>query len=100
MGKDKIGLSLTYTSPDMEEGYPGECKVTVEYILSNDGSNALTINYNATTDAPTVINLTNHAYWNLNGDFNPNSIADGSHLFQINASYFTPTDETSIPLSG
>merc|ERR1712228_392741 len=98
--KDKIGICLNYTSPNMEEGYPGECDVSVEYILSNNGSNALEINYKATTDAPTIINLTNHAYWNLNGDFDSHSIANSSHSFQINATYFCPIDSTSIPLSG
>eukprot|EP01084_Bolivina_argentea_P227522 384247_1 len=95
---DKIGLSLNYVSAHMEQGFPGELNVTVEYILLND--NTLEINYRATTDSSTVLNLTNHAYFNLNGDFKSNGVADGSHLFQINANYFTPIDNTSIPIHG
>eukprot|EP01083_Nonionella_stella_P294133 1000128_1 len=94
---DKIGISLSYTSPHMEQGYPGTCAVTVQYILQKD-NNALSIHYSATTDAATVINLTNHAYFNLNGEFHKNSIADKSHSFQINADYVTPIDATSIPI--
>ena len=95
--KDRIGLCMHYTAADGEEGYPSACAVTVEYVL-NHRENTLEINYKATSDGPTVINLTNHAYWNLNGDFNKNSIVDQSHSFQINADYFLPIDATSIPL--
>lgn len=95
--KNRIGVTMQYSAADGEEGYPSACHVTVEYVLGERG-NTLEINYKATSDGPTVINLTNHAYWNLNGDFTKNSIADGSHSFQINADYFLPIDDTSIPL--
>ena len=77
-------LILRYVSPDMEEGYPGNLNVEVRYNLSED--NALEIIYKATTDAPTVLNLTNHTYFNLNGQ-------DGSTVFdhkvRLNSSNFT-----------
>ena len=97
MMKDRIGLSMQYSAADGEEGYPSACTVTVEYVLM-ESENTLEINYKATSDGPTVINLTNHAYWNLNGDFNKNGIANKSHSFQINADHFLPVDATSIPL--
>ncbi|KEI70307.1 aldose epimerase family protein [Endozoicomonas elysicola] len=83
-------LSLYYESEDGEEGYPGTLKVNVIYTLNNQ--NELGIEYQATTDAPTVVNLTNHAYFNLNG-----SEDCLSHQLQLHCSHFTPTDETSIP---
>lgn len=86
-------LELTYFSVDGEEGYPGNLKVTVLYTLTDD--NALQIEYKATTDATTHINLTNHSYFNLKGAGN-GSIEN--HLLQLNASNYLPTDETAIPL--
>ena len=80
---------LRYVSPDMEEGYPGNLSVEVCYHLCED--NALEINYKATTDAPTILNLSNHSYFNLNGQ-------DGStvldHKLLLNSSNFTEYDET------
>lgn len=85
---DGENLVLTYTSPDMEEGYPGNLDVQVVYHL--DDENALEISYKATTDAPTIVNLTNHCYFNLNGQ-------DGSTIFDhkltLNCSHFTEYNE-------
>lgn len=85
-------LKLTYTSKDMEEGYPGNLSVEVVYTLQKD--NSLKIEYSATTDKTTVVNLTNHAYFNLSGDMN-NTILD--HEIALNCDKFLPVDKTLIP---
>ena len=79
---------LRYLSPDKEEGFPGNLSVEVRYRLGDD--NALGISYKATTDAPTVINLTNHTYFNLNGD--GSTVLD--HRLRLNCSNFTEYTDT------
>ena len=85
-------LMLSYTSKDGEEGYPGNLKVDVTYTLTDDDE--LKIEYNAVTDKPTVVNLTNHSYFNLTGDVS-NSILD--HTLMIAADHYTPVDSGLIP---
>ncbi len=86
------GVELSYTSPNGEEGYPGALQVSVRYSLSE--SSALRIEYAAVTDAPTVLNLTNHSYFNLLGE-GEGSIHD--HLLMLNADCYTPTDAQQVP---
>ncbi len=85
-------LLLSYLSKDGEEGYPGNLKVSVRYTLTNDDE--LEIEYNAETDKPTYVNLTQHNYYNLTGDVN-NTILD--HSLFIDADNYTPVDTTLIP---
>jgi len=85
-----MGVSLTRTSPDGEEGYPGNLDVTVRYLLNDD--NELRIEYEATTDAPTVLNLTNHTYFNLGHE-----ATILNHELIIDAAAFTPVDGGLIP---
>ncbi len=89
---DAQTVELTYLSKDMEEGYPGNLQTKVTYHLTDD--NAIEINYEATTDKTTVVNLTNHAYYNLNGEGSGDIL---SHTAQIDADNFTPVDKTLIP---
>ena len=94
-GTETPGKALTFThfSKDGINGFPGNVKASVTYELTDNDELILT--YNAVSDKKTVINLTNHAYFNLNG-FDCGDIL--SHDLQIDADYFTPIDETSIPL--
>ena len=95
-GKSGVGLKLTRTSPDGEEGYPGALKTTVTYLLTED--NSLDISYEATTDKTTVLNLTHHSYFNLSGEGSGKTILD--HELTLNCDKFVPTDDTGIPLDG
>jgi len=89
---DVAALQLELVSPDGDMGFPGELTTTVTYSLNADSE--LSIHYEATTDAPTVVNLTNHTYWNLDGE-GSGSIYD--HELQLDASHYTPVDKTLIP---
>ncbi|MBL4601655.1 MAG: galactose mutarotase, partial [Emcibacteraceae bacterium] len=94
-GADYAGLKVSMVSEDGEEGYPGTVNVTVSYRF--DDNNTLTVNYKATTDKKTVVNLSQHSYFNLNGH-SSGSITD--HEVTLYASHYTPVDETLIPVGG
>ncbi|MBZ0303031.1 MAG: galactose mutarotase [Anaerolineae bacterium] len=87
------GVALSYRSPDGEENYPGSLDVTVTYTLTETGS--LRIDYDATTDRATVLNLTNHSIFNLAGE---GSGTIENHLLTVNADYYTPVNENLIPI--
>lgn len=89
---DEQTLELHYISKNMEEGFPGDLSVKVKYQLTD--ANGLKIEYWATTDAPTVINLTHHSFFNLAGSGNGTI---NEHLLQINAPYYTPVGKGLIP---
>ncbi|MDR2115317.1 MAG: galactose mutarotase [Planctomycetaceae bacterium] len=94
-GRNYVGLELTYTSADGEEGYPGKLDVTVIYKLDN--KNRWTMDYTAKTDKTTVLNLTNHTFWNLAGFSSDLPNTNHEHVLKLNADHFLPTDETLIP---
>ncbi len=89
---ERPGLVLTRFSPDGEEGYPGNLDVTIAYSLSD--ANELTIFYSATTDTPTVLNLSNHTYFNLAGEGSGSILR---HALLLRASHYTPVDASLIP---
>src|SRR5215471_10995385 len=90
--KGRSGVSFTYLSKDGEEGFPGNLKVTVTYTLTD--ANALIIDYEATTDKSTPINVSQHSYFNLKGQGNGDIL---DHEIMINADRFTPVDKNLIP---
>ncbi len=87
------GVRLFRVSPDGEEGFPGRVSVSATYTLE-EGGGALRVSYEAVTDAPTVVNLTNHSYWNLAGAAAGSA---GGHELRIEASRVTPVDADLIP---
>ena len=89
----EASVTLRYVSPDGDQNYPGQVTVTATYSLNE--SNELTVDYRATTDSPTIVNISNHAYWNLAGEASGQSILD--QFLTIPAEAYTPVDETQIP---
>jgi aldose 1-epimerase len=90
--EDRCGVTFSYVSKDGEEGYPGNLELSVSYLLTKE--NRLIMQYNATTDRPTIISLTNHSYFNLSG-FDQETIHD--HYLQINADKYTVKNEYNTP---
>lgn len=89
---DDAGVVFSRTSPDGEEGYPGTLRTRVTVTLTESGE--LSFDYEAESDAPTVVNLTNHSYWNLGGQ-RAGSIAD--HIVRLDCDYYLPSDDEAIP---
>lgn len=91
-GAKTVGVRFSLVSEDGDEGYPGKVSVSVDYVLNND--NELKIDFTATTDKPTHVNLTNHNYWNLGGA-GSGKITD--HILKLEADQYVPVDAQSIP---
>lgn len=91
-GDEDNSLKLTYISQDMEQGYPGRLETVVIYKLNDD--NSLDVSYEATTDKKTIVNLTQHAYFNLSANFDQKIL---DHLIEINADEYLPVNQTLIP---
>lgn len=92
--QDNHSLTLSYLSKDGEENYPGNLKTTIFFSINE--TNELSIQYEYRSDKTTIANITNHAFFNLNGEGNGNVL---DHILQINADEFLPIDETSIPFN-
>ena len=92
-GGARPSVTFTYVSPDGDQGYPGTLTATATYSVDDAG--VLAVTYRATTDKPTVVNLSNHSYWNLGGE--GSAAGAMGHLLTIPADSFTPTDAGAIP---
>ena len=92
--RDSAVVALEYLSHDMEEGYPGNLLFRLTFVLT--ARNEIRLEYSATSDRPTVVNFTNHSYFNLSGCLRP--VLD--HILTINANYVTPVDSTGVPTGG
>jgi aldose 1-epimerase len=87
-------VTLRYVSPDGDQGYPGTLTAIATYTV-DPAANTLSVEYRATTDSPTIVNITNHAYWNLAGEGSEHGAM--GHFLSIPADHFTPTDPGAIP---
>ncbi len=90
--KEEPSLVLTYLSPDGDDGFPGNLNVTVTYTVTTQ--NSLKIHYEATSDADTIVNMTNHSYFNLNGH---DSGTTDNHTLTLNCDFYTPNSESCLP---